>query len=244
MNVLSTAIMVRLGRVYDNLMVDLAAANAKLEGRRLEILRRLAPSTEDEAREALDRAGGRIKLAALMLRGLGEAAASALLDRTGDDLRAAFRGGRTMTRQEQGGSHATGPTSPPLLAAALALGAGHAAAQTTLTIEKSWRAEDQAIWDDVAAAPPSKHEHPDIDVRVQPHLAHRVQRRAQRAPRRRHRGRPDRLPALRRLSGALREGPARRHLGPGGPRQLPRPRQAPPGPPTTARRPSACRWPR
>ena len=90
MNVLSTAIMVRLGRVYDNLMVDLAAANVKLEGRRLEILRRLAPSTEDEARDALGRAGGRVKLAALMLRGLGEGAARALLQRTGGDLRAAF----------------------------------------------------------------------------------------------------------------------------------------------------------
>ena len=99
MNVLSTAIMVRLGRVYDNLMVDLAAANAKLEGRRLEILRRVAPSGEDEAREALDRAGGRVKLAALMLRGLGEEAARALLDRTGGDLRTAFEEAPTMTNK-------------------------------------------------------------------------------------------------------------------------------------------------
>ena len=50
--------------------------------------------------------------------------------------------------------------------AALALGAGAAAAQTTLTIE-SWRAEDQAIWDDVLL-PAFEAEHPDIDVQFKP----------------------------------------------------------------------------
>ena len=50
--------------------------------------------------------------------------------------------------------------------AALALGAGHAAAQTTLTIE-SWRAEDQAVWDDVLL-PAFEAQHPDIDVEFKP----------------------------------------------------------------------------
>ena len=87
---LSTAIMVRLGRVHDNLMVDIASSNVKLDRRRLEILRMVVPATEEEARGALDRAGGRVKVAALMLRGLDEAEARAALDRTGGRLRAAL----------------------------------------------------------------------------------------------------------------------------------------------------------
>ena len=104
LNVLSTAIMVRLGRVHGNLMVDLASANVKLDRRRIEILRRIAPSSEDEARGALDRAGGRIKLAALTLRGMGRDAALALLERTDGDLRAALE---EATREQTG----TGRTS-------------------------------------------------------------------------------------------------------------------------------------
>jgi N-acetylmuramic acid 6-phosphate etherase len=90
LNVLSTTIMVRLHRVYDNLMVDLSSLNVKLEKRRMAILRQVTPAPEAAAREALARSGGRIKTAALMLRGLSEEAAAALLDRTGGDLRAAL----------------------------------------------------------------------------------------------------------------------------------------------------------
>lgn len=90
MNVLSTAIMVRLGRVHGNLMVDVASTNAKLDRRRVEILRWIAPCAEAEAREALARAGGWVKLAVLLRRGLGEDAARVLLERTRGDLRAAL----------------------------------------------------------------------------------------------------------------------------------------------------------
>jgi N-acetylmuramic acid 6-phosphate etherase len=90
LNVLSTTIMVRLARVHDNLMVDLASTNVKLAKRRGEILRRIVPATEAEATAALERAGGHIKTAALLLRGLDEAAARALLDRVAGNLRAAL----------------------------------------------------------------------------------------------------------------------------------------------------------
>ena len=90
LNALSTAIMVRLGRVHDNLMVDLSSSNVKLDRRRIDILRRIAPSPEAEAREALDRAGGWIKLAVLLLAGQDEVAARARLDRAGGSLRAAL----------------------------------------------------------------------------------------------------------------------------------------------------------
>lgn len=91
LNVLSTTIMVRLHRVYDNLMIDLNAANAKLEKRRLDILRRVVPSDEGAARKALAAAGGHIKIAALALRGLTEGEARALLGSTSGDLREALR---------------------------------------------------------------------------------------------------------------------------------------------------------
>ena len=51
-------------------------------------------------------------------------------------------------------------------ATALAIGAGPALAQTTLSIE-SWRSEDQAIWDDVLI-PAFEEQHPDIDVQFTP----------------------------------------------------------------------------
>ena len=93
MNVLSTAIMVRLGRVHGNLMVDLSSTNLKLDRRRVAILRRVVPSGEAEARDALARAGGWIKLAALLLRGHDEAEARARLDRAGGSLRVALEAG-------------------------------------------------------------------------------------------------------------------------------------------------------
>ncbi len=49
LNALSTTIMVRLHRVYDNVMVDLSSANAKLDRRRLQILRHIVPSDEAAA---------------------------------------------------------------------------------------------------------------------------------------------------------------------------------------------------
>lgn len=90
LNILSTAMMVRLGRVHSNLMVDLASSNAKLDRRRLDILHRIAPAEPAAERAALDRAGGRIKLAALLVLGLDPDAAAALLDRHGGRLRPAL----------------------------------------------------------------------------------------------------------------------------------------------------------
>jgi N-acetylmuramic acid 6-phosphate (MurNAc-6-P) etherase len=92
--------MVALHRVYDNVMVDLSSVNAKLDKRRLAILRHIVPSDEGEASEALARAGGRIKVAALALHGLGEAEANAMLDSTGGDLRAALRQSERQQQQQ------------------------------------------------------------------------------------------------------------------------------------------------
>ena len=57
--------MIRLGRVHEGLMVDVQAINAKLVGRRENILRRLSGRSEEELRDALQSAGGNLKKAML-----------------------------------------------------------------------------------------------------------------------------------------------------------------------------------
>jgi N-acetylmuramic acid 6-phosphate etherase len=89
LNALSTAVMVRLGRVHDNLMVDLVASNAKLRRRAIRLVCDLARVGEARASELLDAAGGRVKIAVVMQRrGLDAPQARALLDASGGSLRA------------------------------------------------------------------------------------------------------------------------------------------------------------
>ena len=66
LNILSTGVMVRLGKVYGNRMVDVAVTNAKLEDRALRILRDLAGVAREPGRDLLRRAQGSVKLALLM----------------------------------------------------------------------------------------------------------------------------------------------------------------------------------
>jgi N-acetylmuramic acid 6-phosphate etherase len=68
LNAISTAVMVRLGKVYDNLMVDVVANNRKLSGRALRLVVRLAQVNQARAEELLTRAGGSVKIAVLMER--------------------------------------------------------------------------------------------------------------------------------------------------------------------------------
>lgn len=91
LNSLSTALMVKLHKVYGNLMVDLRATNAKLQQRALRLTVRASGSDEPAARAALQACGGRVKVAVLMLRtGLDPAAAEARLDALEGNLRAAL----------------------------------------------------------------------------------------------------------------------------------------------------------
>ena len=88
LNAISTAVMVRLGKVHDNLMIDLVASNAKLRGRALRLVREIAGVGEDRARELLERANGRVKIAIVMeRRHLDAAQAQALLEAHGGLLR-------------------------------------------------------------------------------------------------------------------------------------------------------------
>lgn len=69
LNMLSTGAMIRLGKVYGNLMVDVAATNEKLWERALNIVIEVAHCTREKAIEALNIANGRAKLAILIAIG-------------------------------------------------------------------------------------------------------------------------------------------------------------------------------
>lgn len=92
LNTISTAIMVRLHKVYGNLMVDLVPTNAKLLARAIR-LTSLATGADDAASEAaLKACRYRVKVAIVMiLRKLDAAAAQARLDAVHGDVRAALK---------------------------------------------------------------------------------------------------------------------------------------------------------
>jgi N-acetylmuramic acid 6-phosphate etherase len=90
LNLLSTLVMIRLGRVHEGLMVDVQAVNAKLVERSANILRRLSGRSVAEVNDALAR-GGNIKIAMLLLHGCGNEQAESLLKQAGGRLRTALR---------------------------------------------------------------------------------------------------------------------------------------------------------
>jgi N-acetylmuramic acid 6-phosphate etherase len=88
LSALSTAVMVRLGKVYDNLMVDVAATSEKLRARALRLVRELCSVSEERARELLERSGGSVKRAVVMERlGIDSDSAQTLLDLNNASLR-------------------------------------------------------------------------------------------------------------------------------------------------------------
>ncbi|MDO8418544.1 MAG: N-acetylmuramic acid 6-phosphate etherase, partial [Rubrivivax sp.] len=67
LNTFSSSVMVRLHKVYGNLMVDLRATNAKLERRALRLTMRATGAAEAQAQAALAACGSRVKVAIVML---------------------------------------------------------------------------------------------------------------------------------------------------------------------------------
>lgn len=67
LNAFSTAVMVRLGKTYSNLMVDVAATNDKLRRRMITILMEATGQPADRCRAALTAAEGELKVALVML---------------------------------------------------------------------------------------------------------------------------------------------------------------------------------
>ena len=97
LNMLTTCSMIKLGKVYGNLMVDLKASNRKLEDR---AKRLIIHATGVDPACAGQAAGGHVKLAILMIKsGLDAPSAGALLERCEGRLAQAIR------EVEQGGVH-------------------------------------------------------------------------------------------------------------------------------------------
>lgn len=91
LNLFSTALMVRLGGVHGNLMVNLQVNNVKLQRRALDILRQITGADDDSATAALSACGGALKPAALvLLHGVDADTARAMLDDAGGVLRRAM----------------------------------------------------------------------------------------------------------------------------------------------------------
>jgi len=91
LNTISTTLMVRSGRVYQNLMVDLRATNAKLCDRAARIVAELTGFNREAAFDLLDRAAGRVKTAVVMQKlGLSLEEAEDRLKKCKDRLDAAL----------------------------------------------------------------------------------------------------------------------------------------------------------
>jgi N-acetylmuramic acid 6-phosphate etherase len=91
LNTFSSSLMVKLNKVYGNLMVDVKATNAKLRRRSVALTQRASGEPEAAAAAALEAAGGSVKLAILMLRaGLSADAARERLNHHKGSLRAAL----------------------------------------------------------------------------------------------------------------------------------------------------------
>jgi N-acetylmuramic acid 6-phosphate etherase len=90
LNLFSTLLMVRLGRVYRGQMVDVQARNAKLRHRAERMVQLLTGEDPASVRQALELADGRVKLAVVLLQGLDRPAAEALLGAHEGQLRSAL----------------------------------------------------------------------------------------------------------------------------------------------------------
>jgi N-acetylmuramic acid 6-phosphate etherase len=93
LNTITTGAMIRLGKTYGNLMVDLRATNKKLEDRSERIVMEVCDLSREDSRALLDRAGGTVKTAIVMhfLHGSREDAERALGDAGGVIRRAVKR---------------------------------------------------------------------------------------------------------------------------------------------------------
>ena len=67
LNMITTASMVRIGKAYQNLMIDVVQSNEKLHTRAENIAMDATGVSREEARRAIDEAGGSVKLAVTML---------------------------------------------------------------------------------------------------------------------------------------------------------------------------------
>ncbi|ESA33286.1 n-acetylmuramic acid 6-phosphate etherase [Leptolyngbya sp. Heron Island J] len=91
LNILSTGVMVKLGKVYGNRMVDVSVTNTKLHDRALRIISALTDLSRDQADGLLNRSDHKVKLALLMhWADLDKATAQTALEHNEGNLRQAL----------------------------------------------------------------------------------------------------------------------------------------------------------
>lgn len=90
LNLLSSLLMIRLGHVYDGLMVNLNVSNEKLRQRAVAILMRITGCAREAAAAALEQCHGQVKPAALVIKGLSPKQAGEALVKSGGNLRTAL----------------------------------------------------------------------------------------------------------------------------------------------------------
>ncbi|EKX69311.1 N-acetylmuramic acid 6-phosphate etherase [Streptomyces ipomoeae] len=99
LNMFSTITMIRLGKTYGNLMVDVRATNDKLRARSHRIVALATGATDPEIEAALTESSGEVKTAILtLLSGVDADTATQLLTENGGHLRAALAAATATTR--------------------------------------------------------------------------------------------------------------------------------------------------
>ena len=90
LNLISSGIMLRLGRVYRGMMVNMPPTNAKLKRRAETMVAQIAQCDPSQAARSLEEAEGDIKTAVLLALGIDRTAAETILKRCDGNLRRVF----------------------------------------------------------------------------------------------------------------------------------------------------------
>jgi N-acetylmuramic acid 6-phosphate etherase len=111
LNMLSTCVMVRLGKTFGNLMVDVRPTNAKLRERARRMVEEATGRTGEDAQALLDATGGDVKVAVVAsLSGLSPVSARAALEDAGGVVRLALDALLADTADKAADPKAGGPT--------------------------------------------------------------------------------------------------------------------------------------
>jgi N-acetylmuramic acid 6-phosphate etherase len=93
LNMITTTAMVRLGKVYENMMIDLQMTNLKLKERAKRVVMTITGVGYEEAADYLERAGGHVKTALVMIKaGVAKSDAKERLEKADGFVRAAIEG--------------------------------------------------------------------------------------------------------------------------------------------------------
>src|SRR3989475_10369008 len=110
LNTITTGAMIRMGRAYGNLMVDLMAWSDKLRDRGERIVMECCEVDREAARRAIEAAGGSAKLAIVMVRkGIAKAEAERLLEQAAGFVRRAVGDPPPVTEARGRGWRAASP---------------------------------------------------------------------------------------------------------------------------------------